>query len=242
MTYWAYGAYNHPAGEINVVNLTVRNVHSGRGQQKHVLFTYHLRGEICNASTTAEITARLIELEQVYSVEGQNCGLFIDASTPTAHILRNDHPNNISGNRVIQRPSYPEGGAVEYATGRVYTIVIQAVFASPESQILEYNERIQYVGDGGPLVDVRNMVRGAPRLYPRCERTAQRIIQSGNSVGFNGYVEPLGPIFPSYEHRDQQTWIYGTPEFKGQQYSEYPMQWAFYMSSPVGNAVPPLPI
>lgn len=238
MSYWFHGGYNHPSGEINIVNLTVRNIHSGRGQQKHVLFTYHLRGEIC-ADTTAAITARIAEIEQAYSVEGQNCGLMIDASTPSAHVLSTNHQNNISGNRIIQRPSFPEGGAVEYATGRTYSIVIQALFASPESQILEYNERIQYIGTGGPRWYMREFPRGAPRPYITNEQTAQRVIQSGNSIGFNAYLEPFGPMLPTYEHQDQRIWLPGTPNFHGQQYSEYPLQWAFYMSVPVSSAAWP---
>lgn len=228
---WKWGAFEHEANEINVVNISVRNIHSGRGTLKHVLFTYHLRGEICNVSTVAEISSRIAAIEVAYSTEFQNCGLYIDG-VATAHVLANNHPNNISGNRIIQRPSFPEGGAVEYATGRVYDIVIQALFASPESQIIEFNERIQYIGTGGPRVDVRDMVKGPPKLYQRCQRTAQRIIQSGSSVGFNAYLEPSGPLYPNYEHVDQRVLIQGSPEFRGQQYSEFPMQWAFYMSNP----------
>lgn len=244
MTYWKYGNYIHPYGEINIVNLTVRNVHSGRGQQKHVLFQYYLRGEICADSGPDAISARIYEIEQAYTVEGLNCGLYTDATatTPTSHTLNNNHPNNISGNRVVQRPSFPEGGPTEYATGRTYSIIIQALFASPESQILEYQESIQYRGTGGPRWHMREFKRGSPRPYITHQRTAQHIVQQGRSLGFNGYLEPAGPILPSFEHQDARLWIPGTPEFHGQQYSEWPLQWAYYMTTTTAAFVPPVPV
>lgn len=240
MSIWKYGSYSHPESEINVANITVRNIHSGRGRLRNVLFTYHLRGEIC-ATTTAEITSRIAEIEAAYSVEGRDFGLYLDTNTPTAHTLSNSHPNNLSGNRILQRPSFPVGGPTEYATGRTFDIIVQALFASPEAQILEYHETIRYIGTGGPSVYVRNMLKGPPKLYLQCQRTAQRIVQSGRSIGFNGYVEPSGPIFPSYEHVDERMVEYGTPQFHGQQATEWPMQWAYYMSSPVSAIVPPIP-
>lgn len=238
MTIFKWGSYSHPANEINLVNIDVRNHHSGRGQLHNVLFTYYLRGEICDDST-ADITSRIAEIESAYSVEGQDCGLYIDASTPTQHVLTNNHPNNLSGNRIIQRPSFPEGGPTEYATGRTYSIIIQALFASPESQVIEYQESVEFYGDCGADVEVWHPIRGAPRLYQRSERTAQRIVQRGHSVGFNGYAEPFGPLYPQYEHRNKRYWKRGSPIFRGRQFTNWPMEWAFVMTAPTAQDSPP---
>lgn len=240
MSYFQYGSYAHPAGEVNLTRVDVRNIHSGRGQLQHVLYTMYLQGEICAADASA-VTTRINEITAAYRYEGYDAGLYLDSGTVTSHFLQSNHSNNISGNRIIQGPSFPKGGPEEYATGRTFSITIQALFASPESQILEYTESIQYVGTGGPQIGVRRFPVGPPQAYIICQQTEQRIVQSGRSLGFGGYVFPYGPLYPNYEHTDQRVYQLGTPRFHGQQFSEYPMQWAFYMSAPFAQSGVPIP-
>lgn len=234
--YFRYGSYTHPAGEVNLARYLVREKKSNRGRRISLIHTMFLEGEIC-AYGQAAITARIEQLIDTYSVNYQDAALYQDDGQPTPHSLFNGRPDCISGVRVVQR-SWPKGDGAEYATGRTFSITIEAEFDAAESQIIAYEESITIVGNCGPRIEVVELATGAPVLQVLNQKTAQRIIQSGSSIGYGGYVLPFGSLYPTFEHVDRRIEKPGTPAFQGQGYRYYPFQWTYFHSL----AIPQTPI
>lgn len=234
--FFRYGDFTHPAGEVNLTRFNIRGLFGPRGQRLKTVYTMFLDGEIC-ADGPAAITTRIAELVEVYSHNYRDAGLYLDDGTLTPHHLQSNRFDCISGVKVIQR-SWPEGGPTEYATGRKYSITLEAEFDDADSQVVEWQEQVAVVGNCGPRIEVVEVSQGPPLLQLLNQRTAQRIIQSGSSIGYEGYVESFGPLYPTFEHVDQQLIRRGTPKAQGRGYRFFPLQWTYYHSL----AIPQTPL
>ena len=66
----------------------------------------------------------------------------------------------------------------------------------PNPGIIRYQEKMRYVGNGGPVTEFfhdRNNVEHRQIVWPR---TTQLLVQSGVSIRVNGYVVPFAPVEP----------------------------------------------
>lgn len=236
--YFRYGSYQHPANEVNIDRFVISSRLNDRGRRRSQIYQMHISGELLY-STQAELTAKIAELIAAYDQNFVDAGFFQDDGAPTPHRLPNSF-DCVSGVQVVQR-SWPVGDAAEYATKRTFSVVLQAEYDRPDSEILAYQETFNYIGNGGPCIEVVPQLIGPPLLYQLHEQTAQILVQSGSSVGLNGYVLPPGAVFPAFEHANLRQEVPGSPKFQGLRFQEFPFSWSYRMSLPTPVTQFPVP-
>ena len=233
MTYWTWGAYSHPSGEVNLAKMSITHNLSPRGLKMERVERMHLYGQFCEDSTS-EVMTRIDELIAAYSVDYQDGGLYLDDGTPTRHLIQNGE--SISGSHVIHRSW--DGGPDELATTRTFDIIIETVYPDVESQLIYWEESVRVVGTGGPKFEVTDTWNG-PLYTQVAANTKQSIIQSGKAVGWSAYVEPPAPIYPAYLHNELASVERGSGKMRGQLATHYPISWTYYMTLPLpGTAIP----
>lgn len=225
MTTFRYRTLTHPDHEVELVRFYRRASFSKRGVRDKVTIGMFLKGWVV-ANPQSSITARIQEVEDAYSYDGGDAVLLLDDGSESPHSLKSSHPTNISGVRVLDFQWVTENPA-EYATNRTFTVQLEADYADIVSQIIFWYEQLEFIGNGGPRYELVEFPLGTPLPYRVCEFTKQTIIQSGKSLGYFGYVEPFGSLWPDSLHQDKVRIVRGTPEFNGKLYTNYPMQWTF---------------
>lgn len=203
-----------------------------------------LRGRLlaCEGSTIAD---QIDEMVDAFSYDGRTLALYTDAGVATAHKLPNDVASLVDGPKVT-RYSFPRGDRGEYADHRTFFIEVRALYdysdsCDSTSGIIEYHETLRYIGLGGPewmkAYDQSNTLR----TWSGRTLTPTRLIQTGYSRGWGGYVLPLDPVESASVHWDQvvieeggptsgKAEPSGTPGFPVHVTKEYTMRWVFPMT------------
>lgn len=227
--YWKYGAHQHENGEVNLTRFEARALRTPRGLVRSILYSAHLEG-VLYAATPLALSAACTALELAYSGSGKDAGLYMDDGTVTSHFLEHNHADNITGNQVVAF-NYPLGGPEEFANGRSYAITVQAEYSAVESEVVSFSETLDFTGNCGPIYEMVTLATGLPVFVPVTTYSYQTIYQHGNSVGLNGYYEPFGAMWPAYELTHLRRWSRGGPQFRGQQFTDWPMEWSYVMVS-----------
>lgn len=236
--YFTYGAHRHVDNEVNLVNMQQFPVFSDRLKRRTSRYRMTISGELQYA-TQQTLTDKIGELISAYSVDGQEACLYQDNGTPTHHRLAVTG-NLVSGPRIMYR-DWPKGDAAEYATKRTFRIILEAEYLEPDSQIVAFQETLQFRGDGGPLWKMCVRARGAPFPVQLADKTPQQIIQAGTVVGLSGFPIALipAPMFPVYEQRFARQVSVGSPKLYGSMYLDYPMSYSYSFVLPTPqNAIP----
>jgi hypothetical protein len=244
--YCVYGGHRHPNNEVNLVNFEVIPKYSERGTKYASIYRVHLQGELIYTGQT-DISNAIDALIAAYESNNQSFYLYHDDGTPTKHKLVQEDTNNLSGVKVVHR-SWPKGDPAEYATTRTFSIVLQALYRDTESEIMEFRESLQFVGDGGPQWEWVKTPVGTSYKQDTCEHDTQRIIQSGKIAALSTW--PIGnvplPLYPLWEHRNLRQLRYIEPIFAGNPnnpyaYINYGIAWTYIMEAPYYvNAAPNL--
>jgi len=236
--YFMYGSHRHPDNEVNLAKFQQFPVFSERRLRRTTRYRMELNGELQYA-TQAELTTKIGELIDAYSVDGLEACLYQDDGTPTRHRLAN-RSDSVTGTRVMYR-DWPKGDAAEYATKRTFRIILEAEYLEPDSEITQANEVLAFRGAGGPIWDMAIPFSGNPIPVRRSFKSPQRIVQTGLIVGLTGY--PLqyvpGPIFPAWEHVDRREVSPGSAKQYGRMLLDWPISYSYHFSlpSPI-NAIP----
>lgn len=234
MTFFKWGAYDHPNNEVNLAKMSISYKLSPRGRRMERVERMHLHGQFCE-DTTAEVMTRIDELINAYQLDYQDGGLYLDDGTPTRHVIQNGE--SISGSKVIHRSW--DGGPDELATTRTFDIVLETIYPDDESGLVSWEESVETIGNGGPSFNIINTYFG-PRAQQTALVTAQRVIQSGVAVGYIAYVEPPAPLYPAYLHNERVRFRRGSGQMRGQIATHYPTAWTYQMTLPTAES--PLPI
>jgi hypothetical protein len=234
-----YGGYRHLDNEARLMSFIVRPGMTPRGKRATTIYEMHVQLEInlpvsMAGATTAQaqsyLNGRINEIVDVYSYNYQDVKFCHDDETPTRHSLINSE--SLSGVRVTHR-TWPKGDGDEYATTRTGYVVFQAEYLTPDSQLVIFQEVVRNIGTGGPRWRVQELEQGNPIVIPLNQRTAQRVLQSGVSVGLQGYVlDYMIPLWPAFEHLDLREVTPATPRANGQGYTHFPLSWTFHMTLP----------
>lgn len=233
-----YGTYTHPENEAHLMGFFVRPRMNRRGRRVSSFYEMHIQVELVLPSTVdstdknavqAWFTTELQKLVQVYGDNGKDAYFLQDDGTITSHSLLSGP--SISGVTVHQR-SYPRGDGAEYATTRTKYLVFRAEYVEQDSPLWEYREIVTNVGAGGPRWEMVARQVGLPVSYILNQRTPQYVTQVGRAIGVLGYpLAYMSPLYPlNYEHTDRRIVAPGTPEFMGNGYMLYPLNWAFHFS------------
>lgn len=223
-----YGSYVHSVENGNAVNLVRMELvprYTARNFKFSTMVRLHIRGEIL-ADTQADITDKIKDLAYAYAVNGNDWIYYQANGTPTTHRLIQDHPDALSDVQVEDR-QWPVGDPAEYATGRVFSIVMRQTFLDVESEIMEYWEQIRYRGTGGPRRVIVNYPIFGPTIQLINSYTGVTCVQQGKVVGLEGWPESYvpGSVFPDYLTETDINYI--EPQFNGKRYLGYGIEWTY---------------
>lgn len=242
MSYFAWGAYEHPEGEVDLYSYDVRNRLSPRGLRVSTIHTMHIGGTICAVDQPTLLT-RCQEIVDEYEFDNRDAILYDNTSpTPlaTTFAMYTDAADSISGTRVIHK-SWPKGGYEELVTARTFSVQIQCEFEEVYDQVMSFREHLRFIGTGGARIFAVDLATGTPELQAINQYTHQRIIQYGHAVGWAGYPSYPGPIFssPVLEHLDRREIELHGPTFRGKQYRGYEVSWRYEFSAATAQVAVP---
>lgn len=228
MSYFRYGSHTHVTNEVNLTRMDIRNILSPRGRRMEKEIRLYLQGEI-QATGTELLTKIATLIDQAYLNDYQDAALYLDDDTKTRHFL--DNSGSITGVRIIQR-SWPKGDGAELAVKRSFSVTLAAIYPDCEDQLISWTESLKFIGNGGPRYEVVETFDG-PQAFLVAKKTAQRIIQKGEGVGYTATVLPPGPIFPAVEHQDIREHELVSGHQRGQIATHYKTTWLYRMTSAV---------
>jgi len=233
-----YGSYTHRENEAHLMAFFVRPRMNRRGRRVSSTYEMHVQIELVLPSTVdgtdknacqAWFTSEIQTLVNVYGENGKDAYFLQDDGTPTSHSLLSGP--SVSGVTVHQR-SWPRGDGAEYATTRTGYVVLRAEYVELDSPLWSYQELVTNTGSGGPRWELVPRIVGLPVDYILNMQTPQYVTQVGRAVGVLGYpLAYMSPLYPpKFEHTDRRIVAPGSPEFFGNGYMLYPLNWAFHFS------------
>ena len=225
--FYKYGSYQFEPGECDLVRTNVVNNLSGRNQRLTKVVTHFIRATLISATQT-DLSAKILAIQNAFSLDYQDAGLYLDTGVPSQHLLLND-AFCISGVKVLNR-NFPEGGGDEYVTARTFQATIMAEYDDADSQLAEWQETLEFQGTCGPVYEWEEGWFG-PIKTQTSESSVQWIRQHGSGVGYGATLLEAAPMFPAYEHLERRHISYGTPKFMGHSWRYYPTQWSYTFSS-----------
>ena len=226
-----------PENEGNLVSFELIPNVSRRGKTETVLKRMTIEGHICaQGSTDAErrqnLTERIEGIRDGFDSDYGDLGLYINGAL-TPHALLTTHPDNLSGTRVVYR-SWPSGAPAEYANRRYYRVTLAALFRPNNAdQIIAFRERLLFTGTAGPIFRYGRRLVGLWRKWPLYTNSTQRLLQSGEIWGLEGYPAGVlpGPIIPGEEHEELRTeQLIGGMQV-GQHFLEYGIHYSYSMET-----------
>lgn len=247
-----YGTYEHPSGEVAIEKLEAIPQYSPRNRRWFTFYKLHCRGDLQltpeeDASVIGDPQARqalmatkINAFADAYMYNNKSFGLLDGSGNPTRHYLDENHPNNVSGVRVLYR-SWPEGGGDQYVTARSFYFIMGALYQEADSGLYAFTEQVRVHGTAGPIWQwVDN-----PLLIPIQQQvtafTRQRIEQYGHLIALDfwaeGNVPP--PLFPAWEHQERRIRTFDYPEYFGKKHKLYGLHWQYLMEAPTGQVAIP---
>jgi len=230
-TYFQYGSYPHPQGEVNLLRYDVQNRLSPRGFRLSAIHTMHIGGELLGDDQAA-VLVRAAEIIDAYAIDDVDATLFDNAGNASRYRMQTNAGNNLTGVRVIQK-SWPKGDYEELASQRTFAVTLQCEIDEVYDQLISFRERLRFIGTGGPRIADFEYATATPTQQIINTFTMQRIIQSGSAVGWGGYPIYPGPIFGGavLEHQDQREIDLGGPQMMGKLYRGYEVEWRYAFSA-----------
>ena len=227
--YFKYGNFQHDDNTVTLSSVSQRQVFSGRFRRQIVRKRLQLSG-ILIASTQATIKTAIDALVAAYATDGKDAGLFHDDDSKSSHFL--DSSASLGGVRVVSGPSFPKGDGAEYATGREFTIVLEADFPVSGEQLSTFQESLRIVGTGGPRFAVLEVLNGPPQAQLVQQRTSVFATQSGRAVALSAYPLAPPPIFPVFELSDRREISQGSPVLNSNEFVNWPVSWVYHFHAP----------
>lgn len=231
MSLFQYGNYRHPANEVNLIRMEKANIIGPRG--KRLTTVQRMMIEIViQATTPADLTTRVNEIITAYETDYWNAQLYSDdaGTVQTPHRLTNSS-DCLSGVKVIRGPVWDRADSGEYAVKRTASVTLEATYDEAESDLVFWREKVRIIGTGGPDYAVLNTFAG-PVSFPLSLGTPQRIIQSGEALGFIAPVLPPGPSFSNVVvHAGECEEDSDSGRCLGTQFRFFPSSWTYVMTS-----------
>lgn len=246
--YAVYGPFSHSSGAIGVSSHTKQKRYNSRGRAQTIVERLTMEGTIIGTGSTAaelqsNIRSQIAGMVSAYSVDGYSGGLMHSDGTPSAHYLSS--AGSISGVRVVQPPSFGTSlGGGEYATGRSFTIGLEAEYLiSDGDPLVNWQETITVIGNGGERLVMIETDNSLPLIQQVSMATPVYVEQRGQSIGSVNHI-----AYPGYLggglilDGPSEVKNSGTPRLAGSQFLDFPRSWfRRYLSiGPVGDLDPSL--
>lgn len=222
--------HTHDLDEVELAGIGYEASLNNVGRVELIRRTLTIRGKVYGDSPSA-ITAKLQAMERHYPIGGtlSTAGLYENAGTPTAHVLRPSYPGAVIR---VMNFGYPVGNGTQYATERDYTLTLyleEPPAAGFRTNLISFRESLSFSG-GGPVFDFFRPPRGRPIKFIRNEFVEYRVIQEGSAMGLFSYPGYPPPIFPGALMAPPTLSPTG-PERAGQFAGQWPVSWRYEFGS-----------
>lgn len=194
--YVQYKNFVFNEGEATLANVALYRNRNSRGFTKTQTVRFDVEGEVCGPSITApsDITTRLNQIITAINEDGGDIGLYHDDSSPTAHYLESNNPFNLTGNQLIYQ-RFPHAKNAEYVDGRLFGFGIGAEILAADTSLLDYQDAIIGVGNGGPVTQWKMDELFGWQLHTYAPTSIVRYIHTGYAVTLGAIFSPPGPLF-----------------------------------------------
>lgn len=168
-----------------------------------------------------------------------------DGTTPTYH--RYLTADTIDGIRLVNfqwlKGSPEVGGArgsgTQYHVRRSWMAEFYGEFLNNESNIIEWQERLSIIGDGGPVFISKCAQTGPVQFQQTQLFSPILIVQTGSGVGMLSRPLPPDPIAPLSVHHEKTRIEPFTPRFGVHRNTGFGIRWTFFMESAAFGSVGP---
>jgi hypothetical protein len=244
--FFKYGSYQHEQNEVELVHFNINPVRNSNDIRIATRFTMQISGELYvdpgivgKEDAQANLTNKINLLINAYKDDFKDAGFYQDNGLPTPHVLPSNHPDNLTGNIVINR-NWPMGDGNEYATKRTFSVGISALFKNAYSNIVEYTDSIAQQGDGGPVIKWYMRRFGPPGYQILFDQSLVVYEHQGMMTALNAYPVPPLPLFSRpYLLGDQTKITRFAPKRYAQGYAEYRIAWSYTYVLPAPTLVLP---
>ena len=220
-----YNGYAHPVGEPAVA------IHRNylRNEALDVIAIverWDIAGMLISNLGAGDLDAKVAATIAAYSVDGGDLSLTLPTGAVSQHSLSSS--NALGGIRVVSPVSFPDGKGAEGVTYRNFTVSLEAELpiSNPTSGLLSFEESLSFTG-GGPVFGHLEPVVGPPIKQLLKDESVYRVTQSGKAVGYLGWPNYPGPLWPSSEMRNHRQETRSGPRRKRNDYCEYTVAWNY---------------
>lgn len=225
--YGKYGSYQHATNEVGIRRIQ-RSAGKAQGGQITSTIKRYTVGGMLHGDTISALTSAIRALENAYSTQGLDWGLYEDTGTATAHVLTSS--DSSGGVQVIDFSWVESPG--EYTTYRSYEIQLEAEYQVGNGiNFSSWNEDLSFEGDGGPVYRYIPTLNGPWQKQMVSERSTYRATQSGQIVAIFTDPDAPGPIWPDQMHREQSRVSRQGPVFDGTKYTNFGVSWSYVFES-----------
>ncbi len=231
-----YGGYSSGDDEAELTKVEKQPTFSGRGKRLTHKETWHVNGELMQA-TPALIIAAANSLITAFAQDGKTATFTVSGTE--AHRLSSD---SVSGVRVVYT-SFEKQDPAELATVRTYQIVLEATYDACDDNLVAWEESLEITGTGGPYTIAIETMDG-PQLITMSNRTGFYYTQSGQAVGYLTYPNTPGPIDPQAEFAFRRRVRRKSGRQMGNGIRFYTITWVYYFArdpAGFGGTVPEFP-
>ena len=248
---YRYGSYTHEAGSVvDFVWEHIPNI-TRRGHRDVALYRITLRGLILCTSGDAwqDVRDKIHALDTAYRFqEDMSFAVLNPDGTASKYILNPDADPYILRGPYLASYRFPNGTIEELAVKREWEIVLECLRLEPSSQIIHYEESINHHGTSAPTWATQYTL-GIPRSYFTSAASTQTIVQTGRSVGLEGYYLPgalaglqtlgIRVLGDQFEHQDRRREMLGKPlryhipRLNRTKFLYYPAEWTYVYESAV---------
>lgn len=232
-----YGDHVHTEGEVRPKTISMRAVPAPSGRHWLTEYSMNVEGQLCydisSPPTLSELNSSIATLDSAYNEDYKDAGFLFTDNSPTAHYMTNNSSYNLSGNRVLQR-SWLHQTPTEFANTRTFNITIWSQFIQSYSDLIDFQERVEYRGNGGLDFEIRDQWLGTPQYEQVAAQTHITAVQRGYTVGLFDYINPPDPLFPTREKGKLRRMVYTSPRDFGHnlrgRFALYRLDYAYYFA------------
>jgi hypothetical protein len=188
---------NHRLGEaaITIDRTAMRN---SIGEIWAFKETWSIKGRLLidETETTADLTNKILQFENLYNRDGGDVVLYQeDGTTPTAHAIYGSQ--TLSGIQCVKPLTFSETRNAEYVKKRTYTTTLEALKPVQGAPIIHsFTEKLSRSG-GGPMFAFLEPNEGFPILQQIKEHAPYIYTQSGTIVGIGQRPSLPQPLWPA---------------------------------------------
>lgn len=212
------------------VQISVRQKYNARKIVELTTVVWDLNGvAVTNAGLGLNCMTTVASYAAALQNNDRDLVLYANDGTTVLHSLLTG--SSLGGTRVTAGVEYPKGEGSEIATVRTWHATIEADYPNTGNNILDWQDKIEYEGSGGPRYVFIPTLNGTPQQQTVYQQTTYKARQQGRSVGFASYVPPAPPMFPNAVLPERTRIAYSTPQKANRSSHTYVVEWAYEFES-----------